>query len=260
MNRANFPWLYEQRLVEPLFKPWAEAMLDRVALAPGARVIDIACGTGIVARTAQRRSGGAARVVGVDASAPMLEVARTIEPSVDWREGDAADLPAAPDERFDWVLCQQGLQFFGDRMAAAREFRRVLAPGGTLLAAVWRSADEMPLFRALQRVAERHLGPIHDERYAFGDEAALERVLREAGFGAVEVITLSIEHRFPAETGLVRMNAMALVGMSGARLEGAERERVLELIVEESAEPARAFTEGDTLVGELRTNLAVARA
>jgi ubiquinone/menaquinone biosynthesis C-methylase UbiE len=260
MNRTDFPWLYERRLVEPLFRPWAETLLDRAELAPESSVLDVACGTGIVARLARRRAGAAARVVGIDVSGPMLEVARAIEPSVDWRQGDAAALPVAADERFDWVLCQQGLQFFGDRAAAARELRRVLGARGTLLATVWRAAEEVPLFDALQRVAERHVGPIHDQRYAFGDAAAFASLLRDAGFATVEVDTLSLEHRFPAETEFVRMNAMALVGMSGARLGEAERERVLEAIVEESADAARELTDDGALVCEMRTNLAVARA
>ena len=259
MNRPSFPSLYERCLVEPLFRPWAERLLDQADLLPNRSLIDVACGTGIVARVARERLCGAGRVVGVDVSAPMLDVAREIEPNVDWREGDAAALPVASAERFDRVTCQQGLQFFADRPAAAREMRRVLAPGGALIATVWRAAEEMPLFQAAQRVAERHLGPIQDQRHAFGDAEALAQLLSGAGFADVRVDTVSVPCRFDDGAQFLRMNAMALIGMSGARPGEAERERLLEVIATESADAARPFAEGQILVCEMHANLAVAR-
>lgn len=259
MNRPNFPRMYETAVVPNLFRPWAELLLDRAELGPRSSVLDVACGTGIVARLAFERLGGGAKVVGVDVSAPMLEVAREIEPAIDWREGSAAALPVRQNERFDRVLCQQGIQFFADRPAAARELKRVTAPGGVLLAAVWCSAEKMPVFEALQRVAERHVGPVHDERYAFGDPEALKQMLTDGGFREVHVDEASLVSRFAAGEEFVRMNAMALVGMSGARLEEGERERVLEAIATESMAAIRSYLEGATLVCELRSNIAVAR-
>ena len=256
MNRPSFPRLYERCLVEPLFQPWAQLLLERADLAPTQRVIDVACGTGIVARLAYRR--GAASVVGVDVSAPMLEVAREMEPSVDWREGDAAALPAGPEERFERVLCQQGLQFFANRQAAAAELRRVTAPGGRLLAAVWRAAEEMPVFAALQRAGERHVGPIEDQRYAFGDADALERLLSGAGFADVRVEQASLVARFTDGAEFVRMNAMALIGMSSADLAEDERERLVEVVATDGLSAVRPFLDGETLVCELRSNIAVA--
>jgi len=258
MNRKDFPRMYETALVASLFRPWGELLLDRAQLKPGNSVLDVACGTGIVARLARERLKGTGKVVGVDVSGPMLAVAREMGPGIEWLEGDAAALPVARDERFDWVFCQQGIQFFGDRSAAARELERVTAPDGALLAAVWCGTETMPVFEALQRVAERHVGAIHDQRYAFGDGQALKRLLAGAGFSRVEVDEVSQVSRFPAGD-FVGMNAMALVGMSGARLQGEEQERVLELIRVESMDAVRPFLEGDTLVCELRSNIAVAR-
>lgn len=257
MNRESFPQMYERSLVAPLFKPWAEILIERAGVVPATSVLDVACGTGIVARLARR--GGAHRVVGVDVSAPMLEVARGIEPSVDWREGNAAALPTGPGERFERVFCQQGLQFFTDRAQAARELRRVLAPDGVLLAAVWRGSEEMPLFLELQRVAERHLGAIHDQRHGFGDEVELESLLYAAGFASVRVEPMTLPLRFSDGAAFVRMNAMALVGMSGAVLAEADRERVLEAIVKQSIEAAAPFADGDGLAFDTRANVAVAR-
>ncbi len=259
MNRQDFPRMYETAIVPKLFRPWAELLLDRAELKATHSVLDVACGTGIVARLARERQKGAGKVVGVDVSAPMLAVAREIEPAIDWREGDAAALPVAQGEQFDRVLCQQGIQFFADRVAAARELKRVTAPGGLLLAAVWRSTETMRVFEALQRVAERHVGPIRDQRYAFGDAQALKRLLTDAGFGDVRVDEVSLVSRFPDGAEFVRMNAMALVGMSGAQVQEQERDRLLESIAEESMDAMRPYLEGATLVCELRSNIAVAR-
>ncbi len=257
MNRPSFPRLYERSLVAPLFHPWAELLLERADLAPTMRVIDVACGTGIVARLAYRR--GAASVVGVDSSSPMLEVAREIEPSVDWREGDAAALPVGPKEQFERVFCQQGLQFFANRQAAAGELRRITAAGGSLLAAVWRAAKEMPVFEALQRAAERHIGPVDDQRYAFGDADALAQLLSGAGFAHVRVEQASLVARFTDGAEFVRMNAMALVGMSSVRVPEDERDRLVEVIATDGLLAVRPFFDSATLLCELRSNIAVAR-
>lgn len=259
MNRLDFPRLYEAAIVPGLFRPWAELLLGRTDLTPGTSVLDVACGTGIVARLAHERLGGTGKVVGVDVSSPMLEVAREIEPGAEWREGDAAALPVAAGERYDRVFCQQGIQFFADRPAAARELKRVTVQGGVLLASVWCSTETMPVFEVLQRVAERHVDPIHDQRYAFGDAGALTRLLSDGGFGDVQVHQTSLVSRFADGAEFVRMNAMALVGMSGVQLHEQDRERVLEAIVAQSIEAMRPFSEGATIVCELRSNIAVAR-
>lgn len=259
MNRASFPRMYERSLVEPLFRPWAEALLERAELAQGMSVLDVACGTGIVARLAQRRVHPGGRVAGVDVSAPMLQVAREIEPHVDWREGDAASLPVGAGERFERVLCQQGLQFFAAQQAAARELRRVLAPGGVLVASVWCSTATMPVFDMLQRVAERHVGAIHDQRYAFGDAGALSALLSDAGFRDVQVDTMALSSRFADGAEFVRMNAMALVGMSGVPAGEAESAGLLETITADSMQAVQPFLDGAALVCELRSNVAVAR-
>jgi ubiquinone/menaquinone biosynthesis C-methylase UbiE len=126
MNQATFPEMYERWLVQPLFRPWADVTLEEVGLSPGDRVLDIACGTGIVARVASARVGEAGHVVGIDISPDMLAVARKVAPGVDWREGDATSLPLPAGEQFDVVVCQQGLQFFPDKPVAAAQMRRVL--------------------------------------------------------------------------------------------------------------------------------------
>ncbi|BCH35237.1 ubiquinone/menaquinone biosynthesis methyltransferase [Mesorhizobium sp. L-8-10] len=261
MNQATFPEMYERWLVGPLFRPWVETTLEMVELSPDDRLLDNACGTGIVARVARERLGAAGYVVGVDIRPDMLAVARLVAPRIDWREGDASALPLQDGEEFEVVVCQQGLQFFPDRSAAAREMRRALAKGGRLAVATWRPDDEIPFFRELRYVAERHLGAIADRRHSFGDAAPLEALLRDAGFHDVRSRTISRTIRFDDGAPLLRLNTMALVGMSAAgnEMSDRERKRVVEKIVGESTPVLRSYADGSGLAFELRSNVATAR-
>ena len=139
--------------------------------------------------------------------------------------------------------------------------RRALATGGRLAAATWRSDDEIPFFRELRRVAERHLGGIADQRYGFGDAAALEALLRNAGLHDVRSRTISRAIRFSDGAPFLRLNTMALVGMSaaGKGMDDEERKRVVEEIVRESAPALQRYSDGAELAFELSTNLATAR-
>lgn len=259
--QLSFPEIYEQALVGPLFRPWAGPILDDVALAAGDTVLDIACGTGIVARLAKERLGDIGKVVGVDLSPAMISVARRVAPDIDWREGDASALPLRNDEQFDVVVCQQGLQFVPDKAAAAREMRRALAPGGRLAVGTWRPEEEMPLGRALRRVAERHVGSIVDRRHSFGEAGPLEALFQDAGFRDVRSKTVSRTIRFEDGLVFVHLNAMALVGMSAGSKEMAdeERERVVAAIVRDSAEVMPLYTDEKGLAFEIAANVLTAR-
>jgi ubiquinone/menaquinone biosynthesis C-methylase UbiE len=261
MNQLSFPEVYEQSLVGPLFRPFAEMVLAEVALRPGERALDIACGTGIVARLAKAQTGAAGQVAGVDASANMLEVARKVAPEIDWREGNAGALPLREGEQFDAVVCHQGFQFFPDKAAAAREMRRALAPNGRLAVATWRSLEEIPFARELHKVAERHVGAISDQRHSFGEAAPLEAILREAGMHAIQSRTVSRTVRFADGSVFLRLNTMALVGMSAAAkgMTDAERNRAVEEIVNDSGSVVSASSDASGLAFNLSSNVTTAR-
>jgi ubiquinone/menaquinone biosynthesis C-methylase UbiE len=256
----SFPEIFEQALVGPLFRPWAGPLLDDARLAPGDRVLDIACGTGIVARVARERLGPGPTIVGVDLSAPMLDVARRVAPDIDWREGDAGALPLRTGEQFDVVVCQQGLQFFPDRAQAVREMHRALVPGGRVAVATWRPDSEVPFGLALREVAERHVGPIADRRHGFGDADPLAALFRDAGFSDVAVKTVGRTIHFADPMVFVRLNAMPLVGMSarGKDLAEDERARLVTAIVGDSEAIARAHSDPHGLHFELSTNVLTA--
>jgi ubiquinone/menaquinone biosynthesis C-methylase UbiE len=121
---GSAPDVYERYLVPAIFGVWAPVLIDAAALRPGDRVLDLACGTGVVARQAKPHVGPTGAVTGVDLNPGMLAIARSVEPSIDWQEGNAGALPFT-DGSFDVVFCQLGMQYFPDRSAAIGEMHRV---------------------------------------------------------------------------------------------------------------------------------------
>jgi ubiquinone/menaquinone biosynthesis C-methylase UbiE len=257
----SFAEIYERELVGPIFRPWVDLLLDGVGLKAGDHVLDVACGTGVVGRAAYDRLGGAGRVVGVDLSPLMLAQARVVAPHLEWREGSALALPLLDGEQFDVLTCQQGLQFFQDRAKAAAEMRRALAPGGRLALATWRPIAESPLIAELQAVAERRVGEIQDTRHGFGAAAAIAELLSAAGFRDVHVETHERTIRFEDGATFVRLNAMAIIGMSaaGKSMSDEERAHTAEALTAESADVVARYSEGNTLSFRLGANVATAR-
>jgi ubiquinone/menaquinone biosynthesis C-methylase UbiE len=159
---GSAPEVYEAELVPAIFAPWAPLLVAKAALGQGERVLDVACGTGVVTRLAAAQVGIAGHVVGLDLNPGMLARARASSvregASVEWREGDAGALPFDA-ATFDAAFCQLGLQYFPDRQRAAREMHRVLKPGGRLVVLVWRGLAHSPGFQALAAALERHVSP-----------------------------------------------------------------------------------------------------
>src|SRR5262245_53875988 len=127
--------VYEAEFVPALFKPFSPVVADAAQVAAGQRVLDVACGTRVLARTVAARVGAAGAVLGLDANPEMLAVARRLDTTIEWLLGRAEDLPL-PDASVDAVVSQFGLMFFDDRVAALREMRRVLRTRGRLAVAV----------------------------------------------------------------------------------------------------------------------------
>jgi ubiquinone/menaquinone biosynthesis C-methylase UbiE len=257
---TTFAEIYERVLVGPLFRPFAEQLVARVALTRGDSLIDVACGTGIVARVARERLRTEVRIVGVDVAPAMLAVARTVDPTIDWREGNAVSLPVSAHEKFRVLTCHQGLQFMPDKDAALREMRRVLEPGGRLAIATWRPLEDITGMADLNAVAERHLGPIVDSRHSFGDANALKHMLVDAGFSDVRVATHAHDVQFADGALFARLNAMAVIGMSdrGKAMSESERGELAGRIAAESQHVIDRATRNGVFVLRLPTNIATA--
>jgi ubiquinone/menaquinone biosynthesis C-methylase UbiE len=257
---TTFTEIYERVLVGPLFRPFAEQLVARVALHRDDSVIDVACGTGIVARVAREQLGPEARIVGVDLAPAMLAVARSVDQTIDWRQGNATSLPVGNAERFTVLTCHQGLQFMPDKPAAIREMRRVLLPGGRVAIATWCSLDDIPGMVELNAVVERHVGPIVDSRHSFGDANALKQLVVEAGFNHVNVGTLAHDVKFADGGQFARLNAMAAIGMSekGKTMSEVERGELAGQIAAESQQAVAKATKNGTFVLPLTTIFATA--
>jgi ubiquinone/menaquinone biosynthesis C-methylase UbiE len=176
--------IYEARFIPALFGEWAPLLVEAAGVAPGHTVLDIACGTGVVARTAADRMDGRGKLVGVDLNPAMLTVARRLRPDIEWRQADAAALPFANDS-FDIVLCQSALMFFPDRTQALREMARVITASGTVAVQVWGSLASQPAYGPFVDVAARHAGPaavnLLSAYWALGDLDALRMLFEAAG-------------------------------------------------------------------------------
>jgi SAM-dependent methyltransferase len=193
---GSIPENYDRYLGPVLFEPYARDLAARLRVQEGARVkdgarvLELACGTGIVTRRLRERMPASARLVATDLNEPMLEIAKRRlggAPGVDWRQADACALPFPP-ASFDAVVCQFGLMFVPDKPAAFREARRVLVPGGQFLFSTWDSIDANPFARiAVATLRERvPVDPptFYDIPFSMHDRAALAALLKEAGFGA----------------------------------------------------------------------------
>ncbi|MGD9704235.1 MAG: class I SAM-dependent methyltransferase [Acidimicrobiia bacterium] len=150
--------IYESRFVPALFAEWAPHLVDMADVSPGQSVLDVACGTGIVARTAAERVGPSGRVVGLDLNPSMLTVAQRVGPDIEWRQGDVAAMPFS-DGSFDAVLCQMALMFFPDPVVALREMGRVAATAGVVGIVVPGSLASQPAYGPFVELAARHAGP-----------------------------------------------------------------------------------------------------
>jgi ubiquinone/menaquinone biosynthesis C-methylase UbiE len=184
---------YERSMVPAVFEPWGRRLVETAEIGKGDRVLDVACATGIVARLAAERVGTEGAITGLDLMPGMLDVARTSaakdQSAIDWVEGDAGTM-SLPDGSFDVVLCQQGLQFFPDKVGALREMRRVLAEGGRAIISVWRSIDRSPAVAALQDAIATHASEAAGFlpfAFSYTSRTDLRRDLEEAGFSDISV-------------------------------------------------------------------------
>jgi ubiquinone/menaquinone biosynthesis C-methylase UbiE len=258
--------VYEDFLVRWQFRPWTAALLAEAALRPSERVLDLAAGTGVVAREVAPFVGSSGRVVALDVNPAMLVVGRALPApvgaTIEWIEGDATMLPL-PDAAFDVVVCQQGLQYVPDKPAALAEARRVLVPGGRAIFAVWQSIARNPVANALNEALRRQIGvgPLAGP-YGQGDPQELREHLTEAGFTRVSVTPRELIVVFPSRGQFVRqaIESRAQLVPELAAMNAAERADLARGIEEEVAAALVPFAWGDGIAAPMATNLAAGRA
>lgn len=260
---------YHRFLGPAMFAPWASLLLDMAAPRAGTHALDLACGTGIVTHRLASRLGERGRIVGVDINPDMLDVARAAsEPSgspaapIDWRTADAISIPAE-DNSFDLIVCQQGLQFFPDKSAAANEMRRVLGDGGYAAVAVWEGLDRHTVFRALFEAEARHVGAnVADLAVPFSlsDPAYLKQVFTDAGFSRVEVTSHHLDARFDDSERFIELavaSAAAVIPELAHQSEE-DQQALLAAVKRDAGVVVDSYRKGDGLEFPMYANIAMA--
>lgn len=253
---------YERHLVPRFFGPFAAELVGGLDLQPGQHLLDVACGTGIVARHAAPQVAPGGEVTAVDISPAMLSVARGIASEdgapIVFEQADAAELPLA-DAAVDAVTCQQGLQFFPDRPVALAEMFRVLAPGGRLAISTCRDLEHQPGYRTLVDVLTRHVGAhaaqVTASPFALGDRDQLRDLVTAAGSVDVEVRVGTYEIRFDsAEEFLVAETSSSPLAVLVDGLDNDVRDALLE----DLSSALTAYTDHDGIAFPFQTLLVTA--
>ncbi|HEY7072464.1 MAG TPA: methyltransferase domain-containing protein [Acidimicrobiales bacterium] len=247
--------MYEAAFVPAFFAQWAPTLCEAAGVASGRKVLDVATGTGIVARTAADRG---ATVTGVDLNEAMLTVARRARPELDWRQGNAQRLPFG-DREFDVVVSQMALMFFPDPAAALAEMARVVVPGGTVAVMVPGALDRQAAFAPFVAMAARHAGPeavdLLTAYFRAGDLDELAGLMGAAGPAVTEQRRVDGTYRAPSVDAFVttEVESTPLVERMSAE--------TYQQIREEARTVLAPFTAGDgSVAAPFEANLVVAVA
>lgn len=238
--------IYDEKFVPALFGPWGPVVSNAASVAPGQVVLDVACGTGALTLAAAAIVGPNGRVTGLDANPEMLAVARRKTVDIDWREGQAENLPF-DDASFDAVVSQFGFMFFDDRARALSEMMRVLKPGGRLAVAVCGAVERSPGYAAFAKLLDRlfgeEVGNAFRAPFVLGDADDLRQIAAAAG-----IEDASIQER----NGAVRFQSIAeLVATERAcvwTLGGILDQDQFDLLLRESEQALRPFADSDGMV------------
>ena len=235
---------YEGLHVNALFGQWTGPVLDAAAVRAGDQVLDVACGTGVLARAALERVGPSGGVTGLDVAPGMLAVAGELEPRIRWIEGVAGSLPFEDDE-FDAVVSQFGLMFFPDRVGAIGEMLRCTRPGGRTTVAVWDALERSDAFPESVELFERRGGSAAADAlrapFVLGDVDELDALCREAGAADVSIATIDGTARFPSVRVMVEADLRGWLPVMGVELE----ESLIESILDEAEDVHARYVDDD---------------
>ena len=235
--------VYDELFVPALFQQWGSVVAQAARLKAGERVLDVACGTGVLAMAAAERVGAGGSVVGLDPSGDMLGVARRKSNRIEWQEGRAEAIPL-PDASFDAVVSQFGFMFFEDCATGLREMMRVLRPGGRLAVAVCDALEHSPGYAALagllQRLFGERVADAFRAPFSLGDEERLLSLCAQAGIAGAKVARHAGTVRFASIEALISTER-ACVFTLGGLLDDAQFERLLQ----ESHAALRPFAAAD---------------
>jgi ubiquinone/menaquinone biosynthesis C-methylase UbiE len=249
---GSIPQNYDRYLGPLFFQPYADDLAARLVPGPALRVLEVACGTGLVTRRLLERLGGAGSILATDLNEAMLAYGRSRLPAVrglQWRQADAMALPSS-DRSFDAVVCGFGLMLCPDPAAAIRETFRVLRPGGAYLFNVWGPLADNPA----PRIAHETVGAFfpadppqfYTIPFSYHDPAPICGSLADAGFTDVTWATVDKTGASPsaaeAAIGLIEGNPIgpAIVARRADAVPEIERAVAARIAAELGDRPVRA--------------------
>jgi len=259
---SNAAAIYEEQKVPAIFRPLAQATIEAVALRPDERVLDAACGTGIVGREALTRINSAGRVTGFDLNSGMIDVARRLTggdaKDCHWHVADVSALPFDGGS-FSLVICQQGLQFFPDEDAALRELHRVLERSGRLAMTVWAgpSAFSTSLAGALSRHVSEAIGQQSLAPFVYAGLNQLPARMSEIGFADISIQQLIVPRELADTGSAIPKEIMGNPVGPAVLSKGPE---IMGKIVRDVMADMSEYQRGDKLVVPQSANLVMARS
>jgi len=184
------PSAYEKYIVPAYTGAWAKEIVNRACLSQGEKILDVACGTGLVARTAADVLRNCDLIYGIDVNEEMIKKAYEIEKGINWQNCEVTDMTYS-DNYFDVVFCQQGLQYFPDPSLALKQINRVLVKSGRILLSVWRPIQYSPFYESLCKALEKYLdikaASMLLAAFSLGDYEKLKTLFEDAGFNSINI-------------------------------------------------------------------------
>lgn len=253
---------YERQKVPAIFGPMAEITLDAISLPDRADVLDVACGTGAVARAVATRLHEPSNITGADLNPAMIDIAHQQTPTgahiFNWVAAPAEKLPFDA-AAFDLAFCQQGLQFFPDKPAALKEMRRVMCLDGRLTLTCWAAIP--PFFEIVSEILRRHINDAAAEKavdpFVWNDAGLIQELITDAGFDCPDPIPLPVMRTMSADPTVMRDEILATPNEPALRAAG---EGVIDDIVAEILEGVSHFRADETLAMPQQAHLFQATA